>query len=551
MEHSLVTDTAIDRVLVTQHLAGDSAAFRRLVERHQGAVCAVAYSICGDLTRSEDIAQETFVAAWRQLERLEDPGKLRAWLCGIARNLARNAMRQAERTPTARAEAISDGAPTEIADPSDQAVRADEADLMWRALAGIPEIYREPMVLFYREDRSVEAVAEALEITEENARQRLARGRALLTQRMEKLVEESLERSAPTPAFAGAVMSLLPIVTGPLVTESTLGAGEAAVRVAAGGAAAAGAVLTKGGMAMKALGLVGFLPMVLMGALDFLRFRASYEGERSATGKRQVVATHLAPQLLMAAAVLGFGGLHFLKRMDWFQAWFGMRGYMWLMLAWLVALLVLAAALRRWRKRAEIAVGHDSTGASPMLSAAETNGAYEYRSRASWLGLPLVHVRVGACDGAMRRVARGWIAVSDGIAVGGLFGAGGQVAVAPISVGPCAVGVLGFGLVSCALWAVGGLAAGLYASGGVAAGWVAAQGGIWGGATDWAVGRAADAAHANDVAARAFFDGHFFFRSAASFSEVFLSTLFYLWVVSLVLMLWYLWRGQRADARIG
>lgn len=549
MEHSLGTDTAIDRVLVTQHLAGDPAAFRRIVERHQSAVCAVAYCICGDLARSEDVAQETFVAAWRQLERLEDPGKLRAWLCGIARNLARNAIRQAQRTPTARAEELSDDAPTEGIDPRDHAVRADEAELMWRALAGIPETYREPMVLFYREGRSVEAVADTLEITEENARQRLARGRALLTQRMEQLVEESLERSAPTPAFARAVMSMLPIVTGPLVTESALGAGESAARVAAGGAAVAGTVLTKGGVAMKALGLVGFLPMVLLGALDFLRFRASFEGEQSATGKRWVAATHLAPQLMLAAAVLGFGAIDLLKRSGWFG---GMRGSLWLLFGWLIALRVLSRVLRRWRKRAEVAAGYDSPGASPVLSAAVASKAYEYRSRASWLGLPLVHVRVGARDGVMRRVAQGWIAISDGIALGGFVGAGGQVAVAPISVGPCAVGLLGFGMLSVGLWAVGGVAAGLYAFGGVAAGWVAARGGLWGVATEWALGReAASAAHANDAAARAFFDGHFFFRSAAAFWEVCAPTLFYLWAVSLVLMLWHLWRGRRAGAREG
>ena len=63
----------------------DREAFEELVRWHQSVVSAVAYNGCGDLTQSEDIAQETFWAAWR------DPTRLRAWLCGVARNLPRGA----------------------------------------------------------------------------------------------------------------------------------------------------------------------------------------------------------------------------------------------------------------------------------------------------------------------------------------------------------------------------------------------------------------------------------------------------------------------------
>ena len=76
---------------------GNASAFEFLVRRYQSLVCAVAYSACGDLARSEDIAQETFWTAWRQRASLEQPDRLKAWLCGIARNLARNARRKASR----------------------------------------------------------------------------------------------------------------------------------------------------------------------------------------------------------------------------------------------------------------------------------------------------------------------------------------------------------------------------------------------------------------------------------------------------------------------
>lgn len=66
--NALIDSPALsDELLVARHLAGDGTAFRRIVERYQGAVCAVAYSACGDLAASDDVAQEAFVAAgaWR------------------------------------------------------------------------------------------------------------------------------------------------------------------------------------------------------------------------------------------------------------------------------------------------------------------------------------------------------------------------------------------------------------------------------------------------------------------------------------------------------
>src|SRR5438477_8196065 len=76
---------------------GSASAFEVLVRRYQSRVCAVAYSACGDLALSEDVAQETFWTAWRQRATLEQPSQLGSWLCGIARNLGKNARRRAAR----------------------------------------------------------------------------------------------------------------------------------------------------------------------------------------------------------------------------------------------------------------------------------------------------------------------------------------------------------------------------------------------------------------------------------------------------------------------
>jgi len=204
--------------------------------------------------------------------------KLQGWLAGIARNQIAGSFRAMRRAPTARAEALPMDAATDEAGPREQAINADQAELMWRALEAIPENYREPMVLFYREQRSASAVAAALGITEETVRQRLVRGRELLTARMAVLVEETLERSAPKAAFAGAVMSGIPIGLVPAVISA--GVSAAGAEVVGGGSVAkytgVGAVADvaiKGGLAVNIVAMVACLPPLLMGAQGFIRFR--------------------------------------------------------------------------------------------------------------------------------------------------------------------------------------------------------------------------------------------------------------------------------------
>jgi hypothetical protein len=102
----------------------------------------------------------------------------------------------------------------------------------------------------------------------------------------------------------------------------------------------------------------------------------------------------------------------------------------------------------------------------------------EYRSRATLLGLPLVHVALSSVvDGQFRRgVATGWIAIGD-VAFGILLAVGG-VAVGGVSLGGVAVGVLPIGGLALGVLALGGLAFGIVAVGGAAVAWHAAIGGL-------------------------------------------------------------------------
>ena len=229
-----------DAELVSRTLAGDRDAFNRIVSRYQILICSLAYSRIGHLGQSEDVAQETFITAWKHLRLLREPDKLRAWLCGIVRNRIHKSLQREGREPVHDAVPLEEAhdSPAREALPSEQAISREEEAILWRSLERIPEIYREPLILFYREHQSIEYVAAALELSEDAVKQRLSRGRKLLQEEVQAFVENTLRRTAPGQAFSGAVLAAMPLTAGSAATAG-VGAGAKGTAAAKSGFLAA------------------------------------------------------------------------------------------------------------------------------------------------------------------------------------------------------------------------------------------------------------------------------------------------------------------------
>jgi RNA polymerase sigma factor (sigma-70 family) len=225
-----------DAELVAESLGGNRDAFRLIVERYQTLISSLAYCATGNVSRSEDLAQETFLSAWKQLAQLREPAKLRPWLCSIARFLISKEFRRQGREPDHAAESLEavDEWVSPEPPPPDQVIGDEEKAILWRSLERIPEIYREPLILFYREHQSIESVADALELSEDAVKQRLSRGRKLLQEEVQAFVENTLRRTAPGEAFSGAVLAALPLAAGSAATAG-MGAGAKGTAAAKSG----------------------------------------------------------------------------------------------------------------------------------------------------------------------------------------------------------------------------------------------------------------------------------------------------------------------------
>lgn len=103
---------------------------------------AVAYSATGNLSQSEDLAQETFIAAWKGLQTLREPEKLRSWLCGIARNIIAGAVRSRRQEPAYSAKSLDESVdfPSAESLPEDRAISSEEESILGRSLEHIPQI---------------------------------------------------------------------------------------------------------------------------------------------------------------------------------------------------------------------------------------------------------------------------------------------------------------------------------------------------------------------------------------------------------------------------
>jgi DNA-directed RNA polymerase specialized sigma24 family protein len=95
-----------DAELVAESLGGNRDAFRQIVERYQTLISSLGYCATGNVSQSEDLAQETFVTAWKKLAELREPARLRPWLCSITRFLISKEFRRQGREPVHAAESL-------------------------------------------------------------------------------------------------------------------------------------------------------------------------------------------------------------------------------------------------------------------------------------------------------------------------------------------------------------------------------------------------------------------------------------------------------------
>jgi len=115
-----------DRDFVEKAIAGDTKAFRVLVERNQSFVFSLAYRFVGDVNDAEDIAQETFLRLWKNLHRYKPGIKLTTWLYKIVTNLCLDLLKSGYRQKANRTQDLDEHRQMQSGWSADQSIMNDE-----------------------------------------------------------------------------------------------------------------------------------------------------------------------------------------------------------------------------------------------------------------------------------------------------------------------------------------------------------------------------------------------------------------------------------------
>ena len=161
--------------LIKRARQGDQAVWITLVGEHQEAIFRLAYLILGDPDDAKDVAQETFIRAFRSLDRFEEHRPLKPWLLRIATNLSRNQRRASGRYWAA----LTRFGRREIDNKRNVAEEAstqlEKSRTLWTAVRRLRQADQEVIYLRYFLDLSVGETATALEIAPGTVKSRLHR----------------------------------------------------------------------------------------------------------------------------------------------------------------------------------------------------------------------------------------------------------------------------------------------------------------------------------------------------------------------------------------
>lgn len=161
-------------------------AFRAVVERYQESVFRLSFHLTNNAEEAEDIAQETFVAAYGTLAKLRPGSSIEAWLTSIAVNRARDYLKSHRhaKTDLAAPEDLPQLTDGEL-DPEEAASAIQREKLLREAIEHLPAAYRTVIVLRDIEDKSYEEIRQILPLPLTTLKMRVIRGRLLLRKYLE------------------------------------------------------------------------------------------------------------------------------------------------------------------------------------------------------------------------------------------------------------------------------------------------------------------------------------------------------------------------------
>lgn len=160
--------------LVQRALQGDVTAWEPLILAHQEPVFHLAYLFLRDADEAKDVAQETFLRAYRMLHHFDTTRPLRPWLLGITSNLAHNRIRSARRYLAALIRSYR-ATPAQSPNAEERSSQRWQSHTLWKAVRRLAVSDQQVIYLRFFLELSVSETAEAMLVAEGTVKSRLNR----------------------------------------------------------------------------------------------------------------------------------------------------------------------------------------------------------------------------------------------------------------------------------------------------------------------------------------------------------------------------------------
>jgi RNA polymerase sigma factor (sigma-70 family) len=197
-----------DGYLIDKCLNGEPEAFGVLVDRYRASMFALAYSKLRNFEDAEDVTQDAFVLAYKNLRTLKQYDSFHAWLYSITSNLCKKLKIKQSRLPDS--EFIEDQSPGMMRRASMNSYR-EEVSLksIHEALDSLPQMYREVLTLHYLGGMNSDEIAETLGASPSAIRQRLSRARMQLKEEIIAMMSEAFSQRRLSAKFTFNIVEMI------------------------------------------------------------------------------------------------------------------------------------------------------------------------------------------------------------------------------------------------------------------------------------------------------------------------------------------------------
>jgi RNA polymerase sigma-70 factor (ECF subfamily) len=169
-----------DKSWLDKLVAGDHEAFAEFVDKYKEMVFVCCRTLGLNDSEIEDVASETFMAAYTGIRRYSGRAKLSTWLWGIAYRQGVNYLRKSRRENQIFDEREKPPAESGNVKVSAELEDIEQAELIWKAVGRLPRLWAMTMVLFYREGKEIKEIAKIMRIRQNTVKTYLFRGRKRL-----------------------------------------------------------------------------------------------------------------------------------------------------------------------------------------------------------------------------------------------------------------------------------------------------------------------------------------------------------------------------------